>query len=217
VTESKKDSKQRVLKIIELLSEEFPNSQCSLNFSSPLELLIATILSAQCTDERVNKVTPDLFSKYKTAKDYANALPAELAEDIRSTGFFNQKTRSIQRCCRIITDEYNGKVPRTMEELTRLHGVGRKTANVLLGNAFNTPGIVVDTHVKRLAGRLGLSEKKDPDKIEKDLNDIVPQEEWTHFSHLLVDLGRKYCKAKKPHCTDCPINKQCPSCELPFR
>ncbi|MFC1477730.1 endonuclease III [candidate division KSB1 bacterium] len=207
--------RQRTVEIIRLLTEEFPDSRCSLHYTNPLELLIATILSAQSTDVLVNKVTPALFNKYKTARDYAAVLHEELADDIRSTGYYNQKAKNIQTCCSIIDETYKGDVPDTIDELVKLPGVGRKTANVVLGCVFNTPGIVVDTHVKRLAGRLALSDKKAPDKIEIDLNNFVPREEWTHFSHLLVDHGRKYCQARKPQCAECPISSLCPSNELP--
>jgi len=213
MAESLERKKERVRQIIELLKSEFPDSKISLDFTSPLELLVATILSAQCTDERVNQVTPGLFRKYRTPEDYVSVPHEELAADIRQTGFFNNKAKSIRKCCRRIIDAYDSAVPTSMEELTTLPGVGRKTANVLLGSAFGTPGIVVDTHVKRVSGRLGLSDKKDPDKIETDLNVIVPQPEWTHFSHLLIDLGRKQCGARQPLCAECPVNHLCPSCD----
>ncbi|GAG17702.1 unnamed protein product, partial [marine sediment metagenome] len=190
------------------------DSKTALNYTNALELLIATILSAQCTDERVNKVTPELFKKYPAPQHYVDVSLEELGGDIRSTGFFNNKAKSIQKCCREIIDRFGGKVPNILEDLVSLPGIGRKTANVILGNAFGVPGIVVDTHVKRLAGRLALSDKKDPDKIEMDLNKIVPQEEWTHFSHLLIDHGRKTCQARKTLCAQCPISHLCPSSEV---
>ena len=208
------EKKKRVEKIINILNKEFPNSRCTLDYSTPLELLVATILSAQCTDERVNRVTPGLFKKYPAAQHYAAVTLVELGSDIRPTGFFNNKAKSIQNCCREMLEKFDGEVPGSLEDLVSLPGIGRKTANVILGNAFGIPGIVVDTHVKRLAGRLGFSDKKDPDKIEIDLNKIVPQEEWTHFSHLLIDHGRMTCQARKPLCAQCPINRLCPSSEV---
>lgn len=214
MAESQKKMKQRAEDIIELLKKEYPDSKCSLDFKNPLQLLVATMLSAQCTDAQVNKVTPSLFKKYKSSSDFAEAPQEELAEAVRSTGFFNQKAKSIKNCCTSIVEHHGGTVPGTMEELTKLRGVGRKTANVILGNAFDTPGIVVDTHVKRLAGRLGFTKQDNPDKIEQDLNKIIPREEWTLFSHMLVDHGRKYCKARKPDCANCPIAELCPSREL---
>lgn len=211
--ESHENRNKRVIEIIDILSREFPDSQCSLNYSCPLELLIATILSAQCTDVRVNKVTPMLFKKYSSPKHYVRVSHEELGEEIRSTGFYNNKAKSIQNCCCVLLDEHNGRVPDTLEALVKLPGVGRKTANVILGNAFGIPGIVVDTHVKRLSNRLGLTANSNPDKIEMDLNAVVPQREWTHFSHVLIDHGRKTCRARKPICSECPVNSLCPSRE----
>ena len=211
---SQEDRKKRVKEIIDILSREFPDSQCSLNFSTPLELLVATILSAQCTDVRVNKVTPALFKQYSSPNQYAHASLEELSEDIRTTGFYNNKAKSIQNCCKALLDNHSGAVPDTMNDLVKLPGIGRKTANVILGNVFKIPGIVVDTHVKRLAGRLGLSENNNPDKIETDLNAIVPHADWTHISHLLIDHGRKTCQARKPLCGTCPIGALCPSREV---
>ena len=205
---------QRVLEIISLFKKKYPEARIALNFSSPLELLIATILSAQCTDERVNEVTKGLFIKYPTAKAFAEADLAELEQDIRPTGFFRNKAKSIKTCCRQLEQEFHGKVPNRMEELTKLAGVGRKTANVILGNAFHIPGIVVDTHVKRVAARLGLTKQKDPYKIEQELNAIVPENEWIQFSHLLIFHGRQICKAPKPLCPICPVAKLCPSYSL---
>jgi endonuclease III len=212
--ESLDSKKKRLEDIISILRKEYPSSRCHLNFQNPLELLIATILSAQCTDERVNQVTKGLFRKYKTAKSYADADQEELENDIRPTGFFRNKAKAIAGCCKALVERYNGEVPSSMEELTRLDGVGRKTANVVLGNIFGIPGIVVDTHVKRLAGRLGLSDKSDPDKIEADLMGIVPKQEWTYFSNALSDHGRVICQARKPLCLMCRINHLCPSAEL---
>lgn len=206
--------KKRLEGIISILHGEYPNSKCHLNYRNPLELLIATILSAQCTDERVNQVTRGLFKKYKTAEDYASANREELENDIRSTGFFRNKARAIMGCCKALAEKYGGAVPKSMEELIQLDGVGRKTANVVLGNAFGIPGIIVDTHVKRLARRLGLSCKSDPDKIEADLMNLVPKHEWTYFSNAISDHGRLICRARKPLCPKCKINHLCPSVDL---
>lgn len=202
----------RVRRIIAGLRKAYPDAHCELNFSSPLELLIATILSAQCTDKRVNLVTADLFRKYRSAADYANASLAELEQDIKTTGFYRNKARNIQACCAALASKHGGQVPRTMEELTQLDGVGRKTANVVLGNAFGiNVGVVVDTHVARLAGRLGLTSQRDPEKIEQDLMQLVPREQWTLFSHWLIWHGRRRCDARKPDCVGCEIAKLCPS------
>ncbi len=209
--ESKEAQKERTKKIIAILKGEFPDSGTALNYSDPLELLIATILSAQCTDERVNKVTVELFKKYKTAQDYADVEVLELEREIHPTGFFRNKTKSIKLCCGAIVERHNGQVPSTMEELTKLGGVGRKTANVVLGNVFGIPGVVVDTHVKRISQRLAITENQNPDKIEGDLMKIVPKEEWTLFSHLLIDHGRKTCQARSPKCRECNIAELCPS------
>jgi endonuclease-3 len=182
-----------------------------LNFSNPLELLIATILSAQCTDKRVNLVTAVLFKKYRTARDYAEAPAETLEQEIKSTGFFRNKTRSIKTCCEALAGRHGGEVPQTMDELITLGGVGRKTANVVLGNAFNVNvGVVVDTHVARLAQRLGLTKEKLPEKIEQDLMPLVPQKEWTLFSHLLIWHGRRRCFARNPDCPQCEIRQLCP-------
>jgi len=201
----------RVREIISILKKTYPDAKTALRFSSPLELLIATILSAQCTDERVNKVTEKLFIKYPSAQHYAQADLAELEQDIRSTGFFHNKAKNIKACCEQIENTFHGKVPDRMEDLTQLPGVGRKTANVVLGNAFGIPGLVVDTHVKRVAARLGFTSQKDPDRIEQDLIKIIPREEWTLFSHLLIFHGRRICKAPKPLCPRCPLAELCPS------
>lgn len=203
-------TKERVAAIVERLNQEYPDARCALEFSNPLELLIATILSAQCTDERVNIVTRNLFQKYKSAADYANVNPAELEEDIRSTGFYKNKAKNVINCCKMLVEKYGGEVPATMEELVVLPGTGRKTANVVLGNAFNVPGIAVDTHVTRLSQRLGLSTNDDPVKIEQDLMAILPPEVWTKFSHLIITHGRKVCTAKKVFCERCVINDLCP-------
>ena len=204
--------RERVAQLVEVWPQVYPGAHCELNFRNPLELLVATILSAQCTDRRVNMVTPQLFRKYRTAKRYANAPQAELENAIRSTGFYRNKTKSIRGAMRAIAEEHNGKVPETMEALRALPGVGRKTANVVLGNAFGkNEGIVVDTHVARLSQRLGLTKQKDPEKIERDLMKIVPREHWTDCSHWLIWHGRRRCYARKPDCSQCEIYRLCPS------
>jgi endonuclease-3 len=205
----KKSDITRVKEIIKILTEEIPDTGIALRFSNPLELLIATILSAQCTDVRVNQVTADLFKKYHSAKEYAEADLAKLEEEIRPTGFYRNKARSIQKCCQELMKRFGGEVPKTLEELITLPGVGRKTANVILGNVFGIPGIVVDTHVQRVSQRIGLTKNDDPVKIEFDLMEIVPKEEWTHFSNLLIWHGRRTCTARKPLCEQCPIRKWC--------
>ena len=207
------DRHTRVRAILPILKKTYPDAKCSLDFSNPLELIVATILSAQCTDVRVNIVTKDLFREYRTAADYANVKPEVLEKDIQSTGFYRNKTKSIRAMAQSLVEKHNGKVPDTMDELVELAGVGRKTANVVLGNAFDrNVGVVVDTHVTRLANRLKLtSQKIDAVKIEQDLIKVVPQEEWTIFSHLLIHHGRAICQARKPKCTQCPILELCPS------
>jgi len=205
--DKKEQNKKRVKEIIKVLSKEIPDSMIALKFSNPFELLIATILSAQCTDVKVNQVTVDLFKKYRSAKDYAEANIAELEEDIRPTGFYRNKAKSVQKCCQQLLARFGGKVPKSLEEMVTLPGVGRKTANVILGNAFGIPGVVVDTHVQRVSQRIGLTKNTDPVKIEFDLMEIVPKEEWTHFSNLLVWHGRRTCVARKPLCEQCPIRK----------
>jgi endonuclease-3 len=205
----KKANQKRVKEIIKILTRVIPDSTIALKFSSPLELLIATILSAQCTDVRVNQVTATLFNKYRSAKDYAQADPLELEQDIRPTGFYRNKAKSIQKCCQELVARFGGEVPKTLEEMVTLAGVGRKTANVILGNAFGIPGIVVDTHVHRVSQRIGLTKKDDPVKIEFELMEIVPKEEWTHLSNLLVWHGRRTCVARKPLCDSCAILKLC--------
>jgi endonuclease III len=211
----KKQTKGRVRKIIRRLKSAYPDAKCSLNHSNSFELLIATILSAQCTDERVNIVTADLFRKYRKPEDYLKVAAKELEEDIRTTGFFRNKTRSIQGTAKVLTEEYAGRVPDTMEQLLELPGVARKTANVVLGNAFGVKsGIVVDTHVTRLSHRLDLTQEKTAEKIERDLIELVPKKDWVIFSHLLIYHGRKICKARNPLCQDCVIEKHCPSSYL---
>ena len=205
----KESGQKRVKEIIKILSKEIPDSTIALRFSNSLELLVATILSAQCTDVKVNQVTADLFKKYLSARDYAGSNLAKLEEEIRPTGFYRNKAKSVQKCCQELVKRFGGEVPNTLEELVTLPGVGRKTANVILGNAFGIPGIVVDTHVRRLSQRIGLTKNDDPVKIEFDLMEIVPKEEWTLFSNLLVWHGRKTCVARKPLCEKCPIRKLC--------
>jgi endonuclease-3 len=206
------ETKSRALKIIELLEREHSEAKIALQYSNPLELLIATILSAQCTDQRVNMVTKDLFKKYTKAEDYANADLKELERDVRSTGFYHNKAKNIKNCCRMLVEKYNSQVPRTMEELLELPGVARKTANIVLANAYDViEGIAVDTHVRRLAQRLGLTENEDPNKIEIDLMNIVSKDCWARITDLLIFHGRKVCTAKKPKCDACILNKICPS------
>jgi len=209
------DQKKRMRQVIRLLRKQHPGAKCSLNYTNPLELLIATILSAQCTDERVNIVTADLFRKYRTCKDYLNASPADLEHEIHSTGFFRNKTKSIQGACRVIDEKYDGRVPNKMEELLALPGVARKTANVVLGNAFGiASGVVVDTHVARLTQRLGFTTHTQPEKIEQDLIGLVPKKDWVDLPHLLIAHGRKICKARAPLCADCGVEPLCPSSTL---
>src|SRR5438093_8991496 len=201
----------RVKKIIDRLRKAYPEAHCELDHTSPLELLIATILSAQCTDKRVNRVTAELFKKHRSAADFANAPLAELEQDIKTTGFFRNKAKNVQACCRKLVERHGGEVPKTMEELTHLDGVGRKTANVVLGNAFGVNvGVVVDTHVARLSQRLGLTRELAPEKIEQQLMVLVPQDEWTLFSHLLIWHGRRRCYARTPECPHCEIRALCP-------
>ncbi len=209
-------SPEQVQAIIEELRHLYPEARCSLNFSNPLELLVATQLSAQCTDERVNMVTKDLFRKYRTVEDYANASQEELEQDIRSTGFYRNKAKNIRAACQRIISDYGGEVPRTMPELLSLPGVARKTANVVLGNAFGiSEGFVVDTHIGRLARRLGWTTHEDPVKVEQDLMRLIPQEDWLDLSHLLIFHGRAICDARKPLCEECTLAHLCPSAFLP--
>ena len=209
---------ERVAEIFPILKKTYPEAKTALTHKNPLELLIATILSAQCTDVRVNMVTKDLFRKYKNAADWAGADLKQIEQDVRSTGFYRNKAANIKKSCRIISDRFGGKVPDTMEKLLQLAGVGRKTANVLLGNIFNTPGIVCDTHVIRLSRRLALSANKDPVKLEFDLMEIVPKRKWggwTVFSHLFIFHGRNTCKARRADCENCPIAQYCPAAQNP--
>ncbi len=197
------------------LKTEYPDARTELDWSNPLELLVATMLSAQTTDVQVNRVTGSLFAKYRTAEDYAAADPDELEEDVRPTGFYRNKARSLRNMAGALVEEHEGEVPRTMQELVALPGVGRKTANVVLGNAFGVDeGIVVDTHVRRVSGRLGLTQNQDPEKIEQDLMQVMPEQDWTVFSHLLILHGRRTCKARKPYCPNCVLNDICPSAEI---
>ena len=212
VRESKSQRQARTQEIIKLLKRAHPDAKCALNHSSPFELLVATILSAQCTDERVNKVTADLFRKYRKPEDYLKVPATELQEDIRTTGFFRNKTKSIQGACAMLVDEFHGQVPKTMDELLKLPGVARKTANVVLGVGYGiAAGIVVDTHVTRVSRRLGLTKQKDAVKIEQDLLELVPKKDWIIFSHLLIFHGRRICKARRPLCEECSVEKLCPS------
>ncbi len=205
------DAKRHAAMIVRLLRREYPEATSALEFRTPLELLVATILSAQCTDKRVNLVTKDLFRKYPSAADYARAPLEELERDIQSTGFYHNKAKSLVACCRALQEKYGGKVPPDIEAMVELPGIGRKTANVVLGTAYGiASGVVVDTHVGRVSQRLGLTPHKDPAKIERDLMDLVPQSEWVNFSHRMIHHGRKVCTARKPRCGDCPLRPPCP-------
>lgn len=198
--------------VMRRLTKAYPGATCSLDFSGRLQLMVATILSAQCTDERVNRVTPALFRKYRSAADFVAAGPAELEADIRSTGFFRNKAKSIRGACRLIVDEHGGEAPSTMEELVKLPGIGRKTANVILGNTGGRPGgVVVDTHVGRLARRLGWSKETDAVKVERDLNRLILEKDWVRVGHELIQHGRRVCTARKPNCQGCPLKDLCPS------
>ncbi len=203
---------ERAPEIIKRLSKAHPDAHVALNFTNPLECLVATILSAQCTDERVNMVTATLFTKYRTAEDYLEVPVEELAADIKPTGFFNQKTKSLRGACARIVDAYGGKVPNTMEDLITLPGVARKTANIVLGNSYGVvEGIAVDTHVRRVGERLGFTSEKDPDKIEQDLMRLIPRKRWFDFTYVIIDHGRGTCVARKPRCDECPVSDLCPS------
>jgi endonuclease-3 len=206
---------ERAPQVIKILSKAYPDARVALRFSNPLEMLVATILSAQCTDEKVNEVTATLFRKYRTPQDYLAVPEDELRSDIKPTGFFNQKAASIRAACQRIVEVYDGEVPSTMEELVTLRGVARKTANIVLGNAFGiVEGIAVDTHVKRLANRLGFSVEADPDKIELDLMRLVPRGRWFDFTYVLIDHGRAVCVARRPRCAECSVHRLCPSSEV---
>ena len=209
--ESAEARARRATAVIAALQRTYPDAHCELNYANPLELLIATILSAQCTDKRVNLVTAELFRRYRSARDFADAPLADLEQAVRSTGFYRNKARNIQACCRKLVERHAGEVPRTMEELTALDGAGRKTANVVLGNAFGlNVGVVVDTHVSRLSQRLGLTRRTTPERIETDLMKLVPQPLWAQFSHWLIWHGRRRCDARKPDCEACEVKALCP-------
>jgi endonuclease-3 len=210
-----KEATERIKKILPILKKLYPDARIALNFRNPLELLIATILSAQCTDVRVNIVTKDLFKKYKSVKDWIKADISQIEDDIKSTGFYRNKAKNIKNACIKINEQFSGKVPNSMEELVTLPGVGRKTANCVLGDAFGIPGITCDTHVIRLSRRLGLSDNRDPVKLEFDLAEIVPKKDWTLFSHLIITHGRNVCIARKPKCLNCKIAQYCPSANNP--
>lgn len=213
---TKLDTKTRTLKIIELLEKEHSDAKIALHYTNPLELLVATILSAQCTDERVNLVTQKLFKKYKKAQDYAKADLAELEQEIKSTGFYHNKARNIKKCCQLLVEKYDSKVPRTMEEMLELPGVARKTANIVLSNAYGgVEGIAVDTHVRRVTQRLWLTKNEYPDKIEQDLMALVPRDKWMRFTDLMIFHGRRICTARKPKCEICVVNHLCP-CAFKF-
>lgn len=200
----------RAGKIVRLLERAYPDATIALSFGTPLQLLVATILAAQCTDERVNRVTPALFHKYRTAADFARAAPATLEDEIRSTGFFRAKARAVIGTAGALVERHGGEVPRTLDELTALPGVGRKTANVVLGNAFGIPGIAVDTHVFRVSQRLGLAKAAEPDRVEAQLAEVIPRPRWTRFCHLLQAHGRRVCVARTPACPACPVRALCP-------
>lgn len=203
-------TKERSKEVFERLAKTHPDATCSLDYTNPLELLVATILAAQCTDERVNKVTKDLFKKYRSAEDYAEAPQEKLEKEIQSCGFYRNKTKSIQKTAQALIERFGGEVPGDMESLTSLEGVGRKTANVLLGQCFDTPAVIVDTHCRRVAQRLALTKNEDPDKIEQDLMKVWPRPDWTRNSHLLVFHGRRICQARAPKCSQCPVADLCP-------
>ena len=203
--------KRHAARVIRQLRRHYPHATCALDFRNPLELLVATILSAQCTDERVNLVTKELFRKYRSAADYARARQSQLEREIKSTGFFRNKAKSIRACCKVLVEQYDGQLPEDIEALVEMPGIGRKTANVVLGTALGiASGIVVDTHVARLSRRLGLTENKDPKKIEQDLIQQIPKKHWVEFSHQMIDHGRRICSARKPKCDQCPMGSFCP-------
>lgn len=203
------DNREKAKKVLDILEKEFPSASTALNFSNPLELLIATILSAQATDKLVNKVTETLFRKYRTARDYAGASQEEFEKDIGSVNFYRNKAKSVRGCCKKIVEDFAGKVPDTLEDLVSLPGVGRKTANIVLGNAFGKPALAVDTHVKRVSQRLGLTVSDDPDEIEVDLTSVIPPKRWTLTTHLLIMHGRATCIARKPRCPECKVSVFC--------
>lgn len=211
-----KDARQRAQEIVRRLAAEYPDAQCALRHRNPLELLVATVLSAQCTDARVNLVTRDLFKKYRRAADYASSRPNDLEQDIRSTGFFRNKAKNIRECCRLLDERHGGEVPDRMEELVELPGIGRKTANVILGTAMGqATGVVVDTHVQRLSRRMGLTRQRDPEKIERVLMKLIQQGDWIDFSHRMIHHGRRVCTARTPACDRCSLNDICPKVGVP--
>ncbi len=212
-TETPDEKKKRMRAILKALRKDIPRAACALHFRNPFQLLVSTILSAQCTDERVNKVTPELFRAFPTPKNMAEASTEELIEYIRSTGFFNHKAKNLKACCMAIVEKHGGQVPSTMEELTALPGVGRKTANVILGNAFGVPGLAVDTHVTRISNLLQFTDTRDAVKIEQHLTAIIPKQSWTEASHLFILHGRKTCVARRPKCSECVIARYCPSAQ----
>lgn len=205
-----KSAKTRMKKALAILKEEYPDAHCALNHKNPFELLAATMLSAQCTDAMVNRVSPVLFARYPDPKAMAKSSTPELERIIRSTGFYQNKARALQEMSQALLDRHRGEVPKTMEELVRLRGVGRKTANVVLGNAFGIPGLVVDTHVGRLTRRLGFTAEEDPEKVEREMMELVPKSDWTLFSHLLISHGRAICSSRYPRCSECPLEALCP-------
>lgn len=205
------DAKRHAANVVRLLRRTYPEATCSLDFDTPLELLVATILSAQCTDVRVNRVTKDLFRKYRGAADYAQAPLRQLERDIQSTGFFRNKAKNLRGCCQTLAERYDGQVPQAIDALVELPGVGRKTANVVLGTAFGiASGVVVDTHVARISRRLGLTSQKTAEKIERDLMDRIPKKEWISLSHRMIQHGRRFCDARRPRCDECPLGSICP-------
>jgi endonuclease-3 len=205
----------RARRVVRALADAYPDAWCALRHTSAWELLVATILSAQCTDERVNLVTPELFRRFPTPGALAAATPAEIEAIIRSTGFFRQKAKSLKTVAQAVVERFGGEVPRDLDALVTMGGVGRKTANVVLGTAYGVPAIMVDTHVRRLANRLGFTREDDPEKIERDLRDLLPAAEWTHFSHRLIHHGRRICFARRPRCPDCPLATLCPRVGVP--
>ena len=209
--ETTDQKRKRSLKIIDLLSQQYPNAACHLNFKTPFQLLISTILAAQCTDERVNTVMNELYKKYKSPADFAKAKPEVLEKELSSINFFRNKTKSVLNCSKALVEKHGGEVPKSMNELTALAGVGRKTANVVLGNCFGVPAIMTDTHLNRVAQRLELVDTDVPDKIEAELKSIVPDDVQVKFSHIIGEHGRQICKARKPLCNECVVNKLCPS------
>ncbi|MCP5056341.1 MAG: endonuclease III [bacterium] len=208
--ESSTDRKKRAGRIVRKLARAYPDADCALHYQNAFQLLIATILSAQCTDSMVNQVTAELFPKFGTPEALANAEPSEIEQLIRRTGFYRQKTKSIQAAARGVCEDFEGEVPRTLDELVTLRGVARKTANVVLGNCFGVPGLTIDTHMKRVNRRLGLTTEENPDKIERDLMTLVPEKEWTVYSHRVITHGRECCDAKRPNCSACPLREECP-------